>query len=46
MNKKKVAEVMSYLGSRRTEAKAAAARKNGSKGGRPRKARTADEQIK
>jgi DNA invertase Pin-like site-specific DNA recombinase len=37
MNKKTLAEVMAYLGSRETKAKAAAARKNGKLGGRPRK---------
>jgi hypothetical protein len=35
MNKKQIAELMSYLGSRKSKAKAAAARANGKKGGRP-----------
>jgi hypothetical protein len=37
MNKKQIAEVMRYLGSQKSKAKAAAARKNGKRGGRPRK---------
>jgi hypothetical protein len=37
MNKKQVAEVMRYLGSQKSKAKAVAARKNGKRGGRPRK---------
>ena len=37
MNKKTISEVMRYLGSRKTAAKAAAARENGKLGGRPRK---------
>jgi hypothetical protein len=35
MNKKQIAEVMRYLGSRKSKDKAAAARKNGKLGGRP-----------
>jgi hypothetical protein len=35
MNKKTLSEVMGYLGSIKTKAKAAAARANGKKGGRP-----------
>jgi hypothetical protein len=35
MNKKTLSEVMRYLGSRTSKAKAAAARKNGKLGGRP-----------
>jgi hypothetical protein len=35
MNKKMLSEVMRYLGSRTSNAKAAAARKNGKLGGRP-----------
>lgn len=37
MNKKQISEVMRYLGSRKTKAKAAASRRNGKLGGRPRK---------
>jgi hypothetical protein len=37
MNKKTIAEVMRYLGSRKSKAKAAASRRNGKLGGRPRK---------
>jgi hypothetical protein len=37
VNKKAIAEVMRYLGSRTSAAKAKAARKNGKLGGRPRK---------
>ena len=37
MNKKQLSEVMRYLGKRKSPAKAAAARKNGKRGGRPRK---------
>lgn len=39
MNKKTLSEVMRYLGSRTSAAKAKAARKNGRLGGRPRKAK-------
>jgi hypothetical protein len=35
VNKKRIAEVMGYLGSIKTNAKADAARANGKKGGRP-----------
>jgi len=35
MNKKQIAEVMRWLGSRTTAAKAMAAKKNGKLGGRP-----------
>lgn len=37
MNKKTLSEVMAYLGSQKSKAKAAASRKNGKLGGRPRK---------
>lgn len=37
MNKKTLREVMRYLGSQKSDAKAAAARENGKRGGRPRK---------
>jgi len=37
MNKKLLGEVMSYLGSKKSAAKTAAARRNGKLGGRPRK---------
>jgi hypothetical protein len=37
MNKKTLSEVMRYLGSRKSKAKAAASRENGKLGGRPRK---------
>jgi len=37
MNKKTLAEVMRFLGSQKSKAKARAARINGRKGGRPRK---------
>lgn len=37
MNKKLLSEVMRYLGSQTSAAKAKAARKNGKLGGRPRK---------
>jgi len=40
MNKKTLAAVMSYLGSQKSAAKAKAARINGRKGGRPRKAKS------
>jgi hypothetical protein len=39
MDKKLIAKVMAELGSRTSKAKAAAARENGKKGGRPRKAK-------
>jgi len=39
MNKKLIAKVMSELGKRTSKAKAKAARENGKKGGRPRKAK-------
>lgn len=39
MNKKTLREVMGYLGSIKSPAKAKAARENGKKGGRPRKDR-------
>jgi len=39
MDKKLIAKVMSELGKRTSKAKAAAARENGKKGGRPRKAK-------
>jgi len=35
MNKKQISETMRYLGKRTSKAKAAAARKNGKLGGRP-----------
>ena len=37
MNKKTLSEVMAYLGSQKSPAKARASRKNGKLGGRPRK---------
>jgi hypothetical protein len=40
MDKKLIAKVMAELGSRTSKAKAAAARENGKKGGRPRKPKT------
>jgi len=39
VDKKLIARVMAELGSRTSKAKAAAARENGKKGGRPRKKR-------
>jgi hypothetical protein len=39
MDKKLIAKVMAELGKRTSKAKAAAARENGKKGGRPRKAK-------
>jgi hypothetical protein len=39
MDKNLIAKVMAELGKRKSKAKAAAARKNGLKGGRPRKAK-------
>jgi hypothetical protein len=39
MKKKTIREVMSYLGSIKSPAKAKASRKNGKLGGRPRKAK-------
>jgi hypothetical protein len=36
MNKKQLSEVMRYLGSQKSAAKAKAARENGKRGGRPR----------
>jgi hypothetical protein len=39
MDKKLIAKVMAELGKRKSKAKAAAARENGKKGGRPRKAK-------
>ena len=39
MDNKLIAKVMSELGKRTSKAKAAAARENGKKGGRPRKAK-------
>ena len=39
VDKKLIAKVMAELGKRTSKAKAAAARKNGKKGGRPRKAK-------
>jgi hypothetical protein len=37
VDKKLISKVMAELGKRKSKAKAAAARKNGAKGGRPRK---------
>jgi hypothetical protein len=37
VNKKQISEVMKYLGSIKTKAKARASRENGKLGGRPRK---------